>query len=658
MEIEGLQRNWQALGEQDPLWAILSTPGKRRGAWDLDEFFATGQTDVGSILTALSEHDVALQSGRALDFGCGVGRLTQALAEHFDRCDGVDLAASMVEQAQSLNRDRDRVYFHQNQAPNLELFADRSFDFVLTLLVLQHMEPGLMTGYLGEFVRVLRPGGVAYFNVPERAVLGDPLPPEAWVASVSLNAELPIFTAGRTVPLELSVRNDSPVAWPASAGLKVGDHWRTDAGAMVVFDGARAQIDADLESGQKRPVQLEVVTPSEPGDYVLEVDLVQEMIGWFSDRCSGTLRVPVTVVDSEDGREGTTGQTQTNDSGSFSPSIEMYSLSRSAVAAAVSAAGGEVLAEIPLDRCGPSFPSVDYIIRRTTSTTMPPLHERLMRRVAGRAASWTSTGRSTSSSDSQRSDLSDSTRALARLLRDKLVGSVAATPEVGPDSSLSPSQVPTTGPTETEDRSPRTSRRLEFDRETIPWLDKYYVEIQAYVDSLSPEERPSYNLEAQLAHWMRFGYVTFQGAVDGGLIDDYLADVDEFMAAPGDSKIGMVIEGYGVNEARDLPPEAFSVHHRRIMDFHNASTAGKQLALHPLVVEFLVHVFRERVVAMQSLTFDYGTEQPLHQDFAYVVANIPSHLAASWIALEDAHPDAGPLVYLPGSHNIEKVRLG
>ena len=50
---------------------------------------------------------------------------------------------------------------------------------------------------------------------------------------------------------------------------------------------------------------------------------------------------------------------------------------------------------------------------------------------------------------------------------------------------------------------------------------------------------------------------------------------------------------------------------------------------------------------MQSLTFIYGSEQRLHQDFLYVVAKIPSHLAAAWIALEDVHPEAGPLFYFP-----------
>ena len=41
MELERLQEHWNAFGEQDPLWAILTEPGKRGGAWDLEEFFGT-----------------------------------------------------------------------------------------------------------------------------------------------------------------------------------------------------------------------------------------------------------------------------------------------------------------------------------------------------------------------------------------------------------------------------------------------------------------------------------------------------------------------------------------------------------------------------------------------------------------------------------------
>jgi ectoine hydroxylase-related dioxygenase (phytanoyl-CoA dioxygenase family) len=96
----------------------------------------------------------------------------------------------------------------------------------------------------------------------------------------------------------------------------------------------------------------------------------------------------------------------------------------------------------------------------------------------------------------------------------------------------------------------------------------------------------------------------------------------------------------------------------RVCDFHNASVAGKKLALARPMVDFFAHVFREQVVAMQSLTFRYGSEQDVHQDHAYVVPGNPAHLGAAWIALEDIHPDAGPVGYFPGSHRIRKFDWG
>ena len=104
----------------------------------------------------------------------------------------------MIERARELNENSERVRFHHNDAPDLRLFGDESFDFILSLIVLQHMEPELMQGYLREFVRVLRPGGVAFFNVPERLfVFDDALPPEAWRASLTLIGTIPPLAPGR-----------------------------------------------------------------------------------------------------------------------------------------------------------------------------------------------------------------------------------------------------------------------------------------------------------------------------------------------------------------------------------------------------------------------------------------------------------------------------
>lgn len=169
MSIEDLRRNWDGLGRIDPLWAILVSPERHRGGWDghEDEFFATGRQAVDELLTALRSRDLA--SGhvdRALDFGCGAGRLTQGLAVHASRVDGVDIAASMVELANKHNQHRASVHYHVNTAPNLELFDDDSFDFILSIIVLQHIPNSLKRQYLREFVRVLKPGGTAAFTVP------------------------------------------------------------------------------------------------------------------------------------------------------------------------------------------------------------------------------------------------------------------------------------------------------------------------------------------------------------------------------------------------------------------------------------------------------------------------------------------------------------
>src|SRR5918911_1722629 len=53
---------------------------------------------------------------------------------------------------------------------------------------------------------------------------------------------------------------------------------------------------AKLRAGEETEVPLLVTAPKEPGDYLLEVDLVQEQVGWFSDKGSPTARAKVTVV--------------------------------------------------------------------------------------------------------------------------------------------------------------------------------------------------------------------------------------------------------------------------------------------------------------------------------------------------------------------------
>jgi SAM-dependent methyltransferase len=151
---------WEELGRRDPHWAILSEPG-RQGSWDDEEFFATGRAEIDATLRDVG--DLLIARDAALDFGCGLGRLSQALAVHFAAVTGVDVAHSMVEGAQARNAFPDRVSYIVNTAPTLP-FDDASFDFAYSNLVLQHVPPPGAERYISELVRVLRPGGVVVFQ--------------------------------------------------------------------------------------------------------------------------------------------------------------------------------------------------------------------------------------------------------------------------------------------------------------------------------------------------------------------------------------------------------------------------------------------------------------------------------------------------------------
>ena len=167
MGLRRLERDWEDLAALDPLWAILADPNRQHGRWDLEEFLATGVREVSDVLGVANELGCMPNRGRALDFGCGVGRLTRALSAEFAECVGVDISSEMIRSARELNADRPKCCFLVNVAPDLALFEAGTFDFVLSLIVLQHMPSGQAAlGYLVEFLRVLRPGGLLVFQIP------------------------------------------------------------------------------------------------------------------------------------------------------------------------------------------------------------------------------------------------------------------------------------------------------------------------------------------------------------------------------------------------------------------------------------------------------------------------------------------------------------
>lgn len=165
MKLDPVRRTFEKLGREDPLYGVLTLREYRHNRGDPEEFFETGVRQIEGTLLHL-DHLGRHPGGSALDFGCGVGRLTQALALHFDEVVGVDISTSMLERAREFNRYGERVRYEHNAREDLALFPTGSLDFVNSHITLQHVPPSCSRRYIREFFRILRPGGIAVFQVP------------------------------------------------------------------------------------------------------------------------------------------------------------------------------------------------------------------------------------------------------------------------------------------------------------------------------------------------------------------------------------------------------------------------------------------------------------------------------------------------------------
>jgi SAM-dependent methyltransferase len=163
------KKDWEELAGLDPKWAIVSDPKKRGGAWKEGEFFESGEQAVKIALGRISESEGKLNFGKALDFGCGIGRLSRALSKRFKRVYGVDVSPKMIAEARKLNKGNKRLEFIHNERDDLLVFESRSLDFIYSEITLQHIpEIESIENYIKEFVRILKPRGILYFQLPSR----------------------------------------------------------------------------------------------------------------------------------------------------------------------------------------------------------------------------------------------------------------------------------------------------------------------------------------------------------------------------------------------------------------------------------------------------------------------------------------------------------
>lgn len=189
----------------------------------------------------------------------------------------------------------------------------------------------------------------------------------------------------------------------------------------------------------------------------------------------------------------------------------------------------------------------------------------------------------------------------------------------------------------------------DYPAESLPWVDRkdFKKILREKLASGAVSEAEAEDLKS----WNRDGFVLWRGAVDADLIDELLQDYETAWRERPCCQLFVPMKRPflwadigGRGEERSF----------RVMDFHNLSAAAAAIMMHPKVLSFMRLIFDEKPVGMQTLFFEHGSEQGAHQDFAYVQADILSHLAAAWVACEDTDEANGPLLFYPGSHRIPK----
>lgn len=145
--------DWRKIGSDEPYYGVLTDPRFLRANLDeqaRSEFFQSGVDQITDHLLHLNRHFGEFSPRSALDFGCGVGRLTRALAAQTGDAVGVDISEGMIHEARSATLPGLRF---QHELP------DRDFDWIVSIIVFQHIEPTRGYQVLRQLLSKLVPGG-------------------------------------------------------------------------------------------------------------------------------------------------------------------------------------------------------------------------------------------------------------------------------------------------------------------------------------------------------------------------------------------------------------------------------------------------------------------------------------------------------------------
>lgn len=164
-----IQQVWEHLGETEPYWSVLTWDEfKSTGTGTPEDFYATGQKDVTVLRCSLKRNNIDEKSLRVcLEFGCGLGRVTHWLAKEYETVFGLDISSKHLRIAQRYFDEQNIGNIELRRLTNLEdLMTIPNVDLIFTTRVLQHNPPPIIAFIIGNLLKALNPGGIAFFQLP------------------------------------------------------------------------------------------------------------------------------------------------------------------------------------------------------------------------------------------------------------------------------------------------------------------------------------------------------------------------------------------------------------------------------------------------------------------------------------------------------------
>lgn len=161
--------DWQHIALTHPYYGVLRDATFRESQLSDEQravFFDSGQSHMNMVLNQCTRFfgDDWLK-GSALDFGCGVGRLTVPLSRHFTQVVGLDVAPAMLNEAQRSARCLDAQNVRWLLADDALSAIDlMHFDFMLSFIVFQHIPEARGQKILKRLLQQLAPGGIGVFH--------------------------------------------------------------------------------------------------------------------------------------------------------------------------------------------------------------------------------------------------------------------------------------------------------------------------------------------------------------------------------------------------------------------------------------------------------------------------------------------------------------